>query len=237
MSLQAVMEELRSKGKEQTRNIYIRHGVPVGCAFGVSIADLKPIAKAIQGQDQLALELYATGNYDARYLAGLVMNGAHMTRRQLQEWAEGAKDMTMISEFTVPWVTVENADARAIALDWINSPEAHIANAGWCTYSALVANRPDKDLDLGEIEQLLDRVVAEIGSAPNRVKYNMNAFVIAVGAYVQPLLVPAKETAEKVGVVLVDMGDTSCKVPLATAYIAKVEAAGRVGQKRKMIRC
>jgi hypothetical protein len=35
----------------------------------------------------------------------------------------------------------------------------------------------------------------------------------------------------------VDVGDTACNVPLATAYIEKIEAAGRVGQKRKTIRC
>jgi hypothetical protein len=35
----------------------------------------------------------------------------------------------------------------------------------------------------------------------------------------------------------VDVGDTACTVPLATAYIEKIEAAGRVGQKRKTIRC
>jgi hypothetical protein len=65
----------------------------------------------------------------------------------------------------------------------------------------------------------------------------MNGFVIAVGSYVTPLLKQAKAAAKEVGPVSIDMGDTSCKVPLATAYIAKVEAAGRQGQKRKTIRC
>jgi hypothetical protein len=33
------------------------------------------------------------------------------------------------------------------------------------------------------------------------------------------------------------MGETACKIPLATEYIEKVEAAVRTGQKRKTIRC
>lgn len=53
----------------------------------------------------------------------------------------------------------------------------------------------------------------------------------------KPLLKQAKATAQQLGDVSVDMGDTACKVPLAAAYIAKVEAAGRTGQKRKTIRC
>jgi hypothetical protein len=32
------------------------------------------------------------------------------------------------------------------------------------------------------------------------------------------------------------MGDTACEVPLATAYIEKMEAAGKAG-KKKTIRC
>jgi len=47
----------------------------------------------------------------------------------------------------------------------------------------------------------------------------------------------AKEVAAEIGNVSVDMGDTACKVPLATAYIEKVEAMGKLGQKRKTIRC
>ncbi len=65
----------------------------------------------------------------------------------------------------------------------------------------------------------------------------MNGFVISVGTYVKPLLSAAKQTAKTIGVVSVDMGDTACKVPLATDYIKKVETMGRVGKKRKTAKC
>jgi leucyl aminopeptidase len=65
----------------------------------------------------------------------------------------------------------------------------------------------------------------------------MNAFVIAVGAYVRPLMAHAKAAAKQIGEVSVDMGETACQVPLATAYIEKCETAGKVGRKRKTIRC
>jgi hypothetical protein len=65
----------------------------------------------------------------------------------------------------------------------------------------------------------------------------MNGFVIAVGSYVAPLPKQAKSAAKTIGVVSVEMGDTVCKVPLASACIDKIEAAGRVGKKRATIRC
>jgi hypothetical protein len=65
----------------------------------------------------------------------------------------------------------------------------------------------------------------------------MNGFVIGVGSFVAPPSDYAYKTAKKIGKVEVDMGDTSCKVPLATAYIDKVRSMGRVGKKRAAARC
>ena len=73
------MAALKSKGKEQTRKIYSRHGMDPKRVLGVSTADLKLIAKTIKGQQDLACELYATGIMDAMYLAGMVADGAELT--------------------------------------------------------------------------------------------------------------------------------------------------------------
>jgi hypothetical protein len=96
---------------------------------------------------------------------------------------------------------------------------------------------PDDEIDLGRIERLLDRVVAEIHGERNAVKEAMNMFVIAVGCYVAPLKAEALEAAKKIGKVDVDVGETSCKVHDASAYIRKVEKMGRTGRKRKTARC
>ena len=233
----SIMAELKKKGSEKTRTIYARHGMAGKPMFGVSIADLKVIAKTIKGQQAVACELYATGNLDAMYLAGMVADGSKMSAEQLTTWAEGAAGLQMISEYTVAWVAVENAQGRELAKQWMKSKQEHVASSGWCTYSGLLATKLDTDLDLAEIEGLLSTVVKGIGSAQNRVRSTMNGFVIAVGSYVKPLLKQAKASAKQIGDVSVDVGDTACKVPLATAYIQKNEAAGRIGKKRKTIRC
>jgi 3-methyladenine DNA glycosylase AlkD len=233
----SVMAELKKKGTEKTRKIYARHGMTTDNMFGVSVADLKVIAKTIKGQQALACELYETGNMDAMYLAGMVADGFQMTPKQLNEWAEGAANLQMVAEYTVPWVTVENPHGRDLAMQWIKSKKEHVASSGWCTYSGLVGTKPDDALDLAEIESLLGTIVKGIKSAQNRVRHTMNGFVIAVGSYVKPLSKQAKATARQIGVVSVDVGDTACNMPLATAYIEKIEAAGRAGQKRKTIRC
>jgi 3-methyladenine DNA glycosylase AlkD len=236
-SVQSILAELKSKGNEKTRQIYARHGLAPERTFGVSIADLKIIAKTIKGQQLLACQLYETGKMEAMYLAGLVADGSQLTKTQLQTWAASASDLRMISEYTVPWLAVENPHARELAFTWIKSPEEHLASCGWCTYSGLLATRADETLDMAEIQLLLDTIVKEIAQAQNRVRYTMNNFVIATGTYVTPLLQQAKSAARKLGAVTVNMGDTACKVPLATVTIEKNEAAVKTGGKRKTIRC
>jgi 3-methyladenine DNA glycosylase AlkD len=232
-----ILADLKSKGKESTRKIYARHGMDPAHTYGVSVADLKVVAKTIKKQQTLALDLYAHGIVDSMYLAGMVANGAQMTRDQLNAWAEGAAGMQMISEYTVPWVAVESPHGRELALQWIQSSKEHVACAGWCTLSGLVATQPDSALDLKEIESLLHTVEKGIHTAPNRVRYTMNGFIISVGTYVQPLLKQAKAAAKRIGVVHVDVGETACEVPLATERIEKAESTGRTGQKKKTIRC
>src|ERR1700734_2917658 len=108
----SILAELKKKGTEQTRKIYARHGMVTDNMFGVSFADLKLIAKTIKGQQALACELYATGNMDAMYLAGMIADGSKMSQKKLPAGAEGAAGLQMISEYTVPWVTVEHPEGR-----------------------------------------------------------------------------------------------------------------------------
>ena len=97
--------------------------------------------------------------------------------------------------------------------------------------------KPDNELDIATIKKLLQRVVKEIHSAPNRVRYTMNGFVIGVGGYIKELTNEAIETAKKIGVVYVDLGNTACKVPAAIDYIKKMEAKGNIGKKKKTVKC
>lgn len=235
MDLKQTMAALQKLGTEQTRKTWRRHGA-TGEIFGVKIGDMKVLLKKVKDRQDLALELYATGNLDAMYFAGLVAHGGKMSKKELQAWADAAR-WGMIAEYTVPWVAAESAHGRELALKWMDAKPAHLNAAGWNTYSGLVSMKPDAELDLKEIEKLLTRAEKEMAKAPDRVRYCMNGFVIAVGAGVQPLLSKAKAAAQRIGTVNVDMGDTACKVPPALGTIEKIEAMGRVGRKRTTCKC
>lgn len=65
----------------------------------------------------------------------------------------------------------------------------------------------------------------------------MNGFVIMVGASVTALHEEAVAVAKRIGKVDVNMGQTACKVPLAAEYIEKVEAVGKLGEKKTTCIC
>jgi len=235
MSTAAILKQLKSLGSDRYCSTLKRHGV-VEPAYGVKIEDLKKIQKKVGNDHALALELYDTGVYDAMYLAGLMADSQKMTKTTLRKWLKKAGSPTL-QEYTVPGLAAESKHGHDLAVEWMAGKKEEIAVAGWATLCSLISITADEELDLKEMKQLLKQVEKNIHSAPNRVRYWMNNFVISVGCYVAPLMDSAIKTAEKIGKVTVDMGETACKVPDAIPYIQKVQKRGTVGKKRKAARC
>lgn len=235
MTLDEVMQALAAKASATTKKTLMRHGAPEPI-FGVRIGDMKPIRKQIKGDQELAMQLYATGNSDAMYLAGLVADGRKMTRAQIERWVKTSV-WHMHSGYTVPCVTAEHPDAIEIALKWIDSPKESIAESGWATLSNVAITTPDEKLPIKQFGTLLTRVVKTIKSSQNLVRYAMNNFIIACGTYVAPLADETVAAARKIGRVEVDMGQTDCQVPDAESYIIKSRRGLPVAPKRKTTRC
>ena len=235
MTTEQVMKELEKKGSESIKKIFLNHGAK-GPMFGVKVGDLKVIQKKVKKDHQLAMELFGTGIYDAMYLAGLIADESKMSKKDIQQWAEKSPSHG-ISEYTVAWVAAESDYGWELGMKWIDSPKESIASSGWNTLSGVIAMKPDNELDITLIKKLLQRIVKEIHSAPNYVRYTMNGFVIGVGGYIKELTKDAIEAAKKIGDVYVDMGGTACKVPSAPDYIKKMEAKGTIGKKKKTVKC
>ena len=159
-----------------------------------------------------------------------------MSGRELQTWAETAS-WDMISGYIVAWVASEHPDGFKLGVKWTKGKQEHVRRAGWTTLGAIAAVVADDQLPVDEYGRLLDRVVKEIGQAPDGAKYSMNGFVISVGTYVAPLAAKAMAVAKKIGKVKIDMGDTACIVPAAAEYIRKCRRGAPVAAKRKTVRC
>lgn len=235
MTVSEVLNQLEEFGDERTKNTLMKHGAKEPF-FGVKVADLKKILKKTKKNHELSLGLYATGNSDAMYLAGLMADESKISKAQLQEWVKQAY-WSYLSEYTVPWVAAETDFGVELGLEWIESSEENIAAAGWSTLAYFSAVNQDEDLDIPMYRKLLARVEKELPQAQNREKYAMNGFVISIGINIQELTAEAQATGERIGKVTVDMNGTACKVPYSRDYIQKAIDKERIGKKRKTARC
>jgi 3-methyladenine DNA glycosylase AlkD len=235
MTAAEIVKELEPLGRDSYKKVLLNHDInePV---FGVKIEELKKYQKRIKKDYQLALDLYATGIYDAQYLAGLIADETKMTKKDLVNWLAKSNCTTLCS-FAVAWVAAESKHGRELALEWIDSKKDQVAQTGWATLSSLVAITADADLDSAELKKLLKRVEQTIHQQGDLTRYAMNSFVIALGTYVTELTELAIATGKKIGKVTVDMGNTECKVPSSPEYIEKARKRGVIGKKRKTARC
>jgi 3-methyladenine DNA glycosylase AlkD len=235
VNLQMVMQELEALGKERTKKIYISNGAHEPL-FGVATGQMKPIAKKIVKDQPLAEELYATGNYDAMYFAGVIADPKAMTEADFERWIDAAY-FYMLSDYVVAVTLAETDIAQVVADKWIASGEELKMSAGWSCYCWLLGNRPDVEFDESKIASMLDLVKNTIHDSPDRTKSAMNNFIYTVGVSFLPLHDKAVETAKAVGPVEIKREKKKSSFLLASDSIQKQVDKGKIGFKRKYVRC
>lgn len=235
MNFEIVMQELEALGKERMKKMYISNGAhePV---FGVATGAMKPIAKKIKINQPLAEELYATGNYDAMYFAGIIADPKGMTESDYDRWMDAAY-FYMLSDYVVAVTLSESNIAQEVADKWIASGEELRMSAGWSCYCWLLGNRKDIEFSESKISNMLDMVKSTIHDSPERTKSAMNNFVYTVGISYVPLHEKAVETAKEIGIVEVKREKKKSSYLNANESIQKEVDRGKLGFKRKYVRC
>ncbi|WP_432703423.1 DNA alkylation repair protein [Lysinibacillus sphaericus] len=235
MNVEMVMQELEALGKERTKKIYMSNGAQEPL-FGVATGAMKPIAKKIKLNQPLAEDLYATGNYDAMYFAGIIAEPKAMTESDFERWIGGAY-FYMLSDYVVA-VTLAEADiAQQVADKWIASGEELKMSAGWSCYCWLLGNRPDVEFSESKMANMLELVKSAIHDSPERTKSAMNNFLYTVGVSYVPLHDKALATAQQIGPVELKKNNKKSSFLNAYESIQKDVEKGRIGFKRKYVRC
>lgn len=219
MNCKTAMAKLKAAGSAQTRKTYARHGIK-GEIFGVSYAALYALQKQIQVDHALALELWATGNHDARVLAAMVADPAQIDNELAEAWVKAIDNLALAGAVNGPIRKSKLAVRKAAK--WTKSKDEWIASAGWHIVAGLALYEPELSEDY--FAAYLSEIETSIHTRPNYSRYAMNNALIAIGARSPELTKLALAAAKKIGKVEVDHGDTSCKTPDATEYIHKTLA-------------
>ncbi|MCR8868415.1 DNA alkylation repair protein [Peribacillus frigoritolerans] len=235
MNVEMVMQELEALGKERTKKMYISNGAHEPL-FGVATGAMKPIVRKIKINQDLAEELYSTGNYDAMYFAGIIADPKAMTESDYDRWMDAAY-FYMLSDYVVAVTLSESDIAQEVSDKWIASGEELRMSAGWSCYCWLLGNRKDVEFSESKISDMLDLVKHTIHDSPERTKSAMNNFLYTVGISYLPLHEKAVETAKAIGIVEVKRDKKKTSFLNAYESIQKEVGRGRLGFKRKHVRC
>lgn len=83
---EGVVTNLRKLASTATRDGMARFGIPSDNALGVTMADMKQLAKRLGKNHALAADLWKSGWYEARMLASLIDAPAQVTPAQMDRW-------------------------------------------------------------------------------------------------------------------------------------------------------
>lgn len=233
MTYEEVMNELRIYGSAQTRKIYLNHGADIPL-FGVSIANLKKIAKGNKNNHDLGYKLLVTNNVDAIYLSQYIVDPKKLTIYELEKLILATNYYMILDN------VVANLAARNMAIvfeclsKWVNHKNDRYRQVAYSLYSTILVSYNNNLINREDVLLKINHVRSAIHSEENRVRYSMNNFLIAAASAFSELTEICKEVALEIGEIKVYMGDTSCKVPDALSYIIKIESMGNIGKKRKI---
>jgi 3-methyladenine DNA glycosylase AlkD len=191
----AVLAEIAPLGSDEARAGMARYGIATAHAFGVSVYELRRVAKGLGRDHDLALALWATGNHEARLLASMVDDPAAVTEAQMEAWAAAFDSWDVCDQ-----VTSNLFDKTPFAYDkvreWSAAEDEWVKRAAFATAAALaVQDREAADERFLEILELCRR---EAGDDRNFVKKAVNWALRNIGKRDLALHAAAVATAEAV---------------------------------------
>ena len=210
-----VLATLASLEDEKIRAVNARHGDD----HAVNLTKLRAVAKDLKKNDELAAELWATGDTAARLVAILIMRPKVWSEAQLDEMLRDSR-VPKVHGWLVNYIVKKSPHAEALCLAWTDDPDPVVASAGWALTSERV-NRKPEGLDL---PGLLDTIEAEMAGAPERLQWAMNETLSYIGIENPDLRARPIDIGERLGVLRDYPTPPGCTSPFASSWITEMVA-------------
>lgn len=213
MTIQEILSQLQSLGNEKVRVHNLKFGAGSN-QFGVKMGDIRVLAKKIKTNHPLALELWQTGNVEARFLATLIINPKELSIEEVDRLVRSEKFAHVADWFSAYVVKVhpENETLREM---WMKSDDPMAARAGWSITADRVAQKA-AGLDL---TALIDRIEVEMPTAAPETQWTMNITLAQIGIHHPQLRSRALAMGEKMGIYRDYPVSKGCTSPFAPIWI------------------
>ena len=193
--VRAIVAELCAMASDKNRTGMARYGINVERAFGVSVFELRRIAKRLGTDHDLALALWATGLHEARLLAAFVDDPAKVTGRQMDAWARDF-DSWDICDQACTSLFDQTPHAWAKAARWAKRDEEWLKRGGFALLAGLAVH--DKAATDRAFTKLLPLIAQAAFDDRNFVKKAVNWALRNMGKRNRALNRAAIACAEKI---------------------------------------
>jgi len=204
MQYEGILRKLKLLADPKAVEGMARFGINPKNTYGVSIPNLRAMAKEIGRNHILAEQLWSSGIHEARILAGMVDDPSLVTDEQMESWVEDF-DSWDVCDQCCSNLFDKTRFAHQKALEWSNREEEFVKRAGFVLMAALSVH--DKKAKDDEFLKFLPIIKRESTDERNFVKKAVNWALRQIGKRNIRLNKEAIKTAKEIQ----SMGSKSSK--------------------------
>jgi len=205
-----LLAELAALEEPRAREVNEKHGDD----HGVNLSKLRAIAKRLKSQQDLSLELWATGDTAARLLALLICKPRAFDHDELDRMLREART-PKVQDWLVNYVVKKSPHSEDLRVAWFPDPDPVVASAGWALTSERVVKKPEGL----HLSQLLDIIEAKMKAAPDRLQWAMNNCLAQIGIEFPEHRARALDIGERLEVLKDYPTPPNCTSPFAPDWI------------------
>jgi 3-methyladenine DNA glycosylase AlkD len=172
-----------------------KYGINPENAYGISIPDLRRIARDVGRNHELAERLWSSGIHEARILACMIDDPKDVSEQQLERWV-GDFDSWDVCDQCCNKLFIKTAFAYQKAVEWTTRDEEYVKRAGFVLMAQLAVH--DKEAHDNQFERFFPTIKREAADNRNFVKKAVNWALRQIGKRNVVLNKKAVKVAEEI---------------------------------------
>ncbi|MFC1478578.1 DNA alkylation repair protein [Candidatus Margulisiibacteriota bacterium] len=195
MTYDNIISKLKSLSDPKAVEGMARFGINPENTFGVSVPNLRAIAKEAGKDHQLAQQLWKSGIHEARILASMVDVPKEVTEEQVEAWVREF-DSWDVCDQCIMNLFEKLPIAYQKAVEWSKQEEEWVKRAGFVMMARLAVS--DKKADDKRFEEFFPLIIKMSDDERNFVKKAVNWALRQIGKRSRDLNKKAIQIAEKI---------------------------------------
>ena len=190
-----ILKKLNTMGDRSRLTGMSRYGINTQHALGISVTELRQLARQIGRDHDLATGLWDSEIHEARLLATMVDDPAQVTEAQMEAWVSDVDSWDLCDQLCGNLLDRTRFAFRK-AVEWSAREDEFVKRAGFALMACAAVHR--KDVDDEQFEVFLPLIRSEAGDDRNFVKKGVSWALRQIGKRSPELNRKAIATAQQI---------------------------------------